>query len=75
MTLYDIIKKLNGPIGPVGESNEDGRRLENIKNLFPLVEQLLMDIKDAADFKTDSRYSMKEIGKAADEFLKQFGIE
>jgi hypothetical protein len=69
MTLYEIVKKLNGPIYPVGESTEDKNRLENIKNLFPLVEQLLMDIKDAADFKNDSRHSMMQIGKRADEFL------
>lgn len=69
MTLYDIVKKLNGPISPRGETNEDNKRLGNLEQLLPLVEQLLMDIRDVAECKNSREHSVREIGKKADEFL------
>jgi hypothetical protein len=69
MTLYEIVKKLNGPILPVGNTTQDNNRLENLKQLFPLVEQLLREIRDAAWYKNKQEHSMREIGKQADEFL------
>ena len=46
MTNHDLVRKVIGPIHPVGESNEDSIRLENLKMMCDLVENLLYDIDD-----------------------------
>ena len=46
MTTHDVVKKLIGNISPVGESNEDAKRLENLKEMCSLVEAILYDIDD-----------------------------
>ena len=33
MELIDVVRKLVGPISPIGESHADEKRFENLKNL------------------------------------------
>ena len=66
--LYSLIKKLTGEITPVGETNEDGRRLKNLKEIISLTEKLVCDIEEASKYKNRIEYSMQEIGKKAYEF-------
>jgi len=75
MTNYDVVKKLIGPINPVGETNTDNERFENLKAMCELVDQLLTDIDDVA-YKNKDRHelSMKRAGEYASKFYDKIGI-
>ncbi len=71
MELYDVVKKLLGEIDPVGETNEDNRRFENLKATTDLVYKLLTDIGYVEDyFKDCHEYSKKKASKFASKFLE-----
>jgi len=65
MEIYDIVKTLIGDIKPVGETNEDERRYQNLEATIKLVDFLLDDIKTASDDSNRQEFSMKKIGKRA----------
>lgn len=44
MELVDVVRKLVGPINPIGESHTDAERLENLKAMTKLLEDLLGDV-------------------------------
>lgn len=69
MTNYDVIKKLLGPIEPIGEANTDEKRYENLEETIDVVNKLLFDLNQAAGYVTRSEYSMRHIGNKATEFL------
>ena len=71
MDYYEIITKLIGPIQPVGESNEDSKRLENLTATTELIDRLLKDVADASDSKNRYEASMKQIGLQADMYLSE----
>ena len=71
MEYYEIVKKLIGPIDPIGETNEDNDRYENLKEVTDLVDKLLFDIVQVALQKDRGEYSISRAGKFADEFLKE----
>jgi len=48
VTLHEIVKKLVGKINPVGETNTDNARYENLKVMTGLVDNLLVDINTVA---------------------------
>lgn len=75
MELKDIVLKLIGEVKPVGESNEDEKRFENLKNLCSLTDDLLTVIDKIVMCKDDYRSSVKEAGEYADKFLTKIGIE
>jgi hypothetical protein len=70
MELKEIVQKLVGSIQPAGESHLDTQRLENLKVMCNLVEDLVYEINLVSRHNKD-RYesSMKEMGKHADNFL------
>ena len=69
MELIDIIMKLNGSILPTGDSHWDHDRLESLKNLIELTDELLSMIHKASSFHDRHEASMKNIGLCAKEFL------
>ena len=69
MDLEDVVLKLVGPIVAVGDSNEDEKRLKNIKALTELVERLLLSIHEASHSANNHQASMKAIGEHARGFL------
>jgi len=72
MTNHDIVKKLVGKIRPVGESNTDAERLENLKEMCSLVEMLLMDIVDMEfDSRDDKQCSVRKCGDYAAKFINE----
>lgn len=75
MTVYDIVHKLIGPINPIGETNTDDRRFENLKDMTELVDQLLTDI-DAVSYvnKDMAEFSRKRAAEYATKFFNQLGI-
>lgn len=68
-TVYDVVKKLIGEISPVGETNEDNRRFENLQELTKLVDQLVMDIDNVSCKKDSYEHSVKKAGEFAYDFL------
>lgn len=75
MELYDVVKKLVGEINPVGETDEDSRRFENLKTLTELVDGLLIDIDYVARKRHRHEYSIKLAGDFASKFLDNHGIK
>jgi hypothetical protein len=74
MTYYDIIKKLIGEIKPVGETNTDNIRLNNLIETIIIVEKLLFDISKIANCRNNHQYSMKKAGEKAYNFLKSIDL-
>ena len=72
MTTYDVVKKLIGPIYPVGDSGEDELRFKNLEIMTLLVHALVMDIDEVSyRNKTRQEDSIKKAVKFADKFLKE----
>ena len=70
-TIYSVFRKLIGDTRPVGETNEDNKRYENLKVMCCVVEQLLCDIDDiACDYKDRQEYSIKRAGELADKWCR-----
>lgn len=70
MTTYEIVYKIIGPIYPLGDSGQDEVRHGNLEEMCDLVEKLLFDINQIAQFKESSERSVKKAGEKADKFLK-----
>ena len=75
MEIIDIVRKLIGPVEPVGETNADDERFKNLESLTELVDRLVFDIDQVAMQKNRIEYSMKRAGLFADKFLADLGIE
>ena len=73
--VIEVARSLIGPIRPVGESQTDEARLENLKEMIVLVDVLISDIDRVAyDFQNNHQASMKLAAKTASDGLDQFGI-
>lgn len=70
MELYDVVKKLIGPIEPVGDSHIDAERLENLKVACDLVDKLVQDINAVAFSVGDHMASVKAAKNYADGFIR-----
>ena len=70
MDLYEVTKKLIGPIDPVGESIIDDIRFENLKAMVKLVNLLMSDIEHIAIANENSNNSsMKRAGDCSRIFI------
>jgi len=70
--VYEVVKKLIGPIKPIGESNTDQDRLENLKKMTELIELLLDDvIKIETAYLYSPRHSEQVCGDFASKFLDE----
>jgi len=69
-TNADVVRKLIGSIQPAGDTNIDDERLENLKAMCELVDNLIAEINDVAfRNKNRSEYSVKKMADYASEFL------
>lgn len=65
-----VVTKLIGPIDPVGETDLDNERFENLKAQCQVVEELIMRIQHVANTcKGRHEFSVKRAGEYADRFL------
>lgn len=70
MTHLEIVQKLIGNIDPVGCSNRDEKRFENLKEMCELVENLVVEIQWVANRNKDAyESSVKRSGEYAYKFL------
>lgn len=65
MDLPEIVKKLTGPIQPVGESNADHDRIENLETVIELTESLILDLIKVSQNDIRTEASMKVMGVRA----------
>lgn len=68
--ITEVVFRLVGQTNPVGESIEDERRLENLKTLMTVTENIISQIIDVSSEKGHYQSSNKEAGQRAYKFLK-----
>lgn len=69
-SIYEVVKKLIGPIEPIGETHTDNDRFENLKVMTELVNNLVSDIDNVGyRFKNNHQFSMKRASEFASKFL------
>ena len=71
MILYEIMNTLIGPIEPMGETNADARRIENLEVMIEVVAMLLDDIHELTRFNGRPEASIKKISNRATEFMAE----
>jgi hypothetical protein len=70
MTYTEIIEKLIGKIQPTGDSNRDLERLDNLKQMCELVNNLIVEIDRVyCDNKESKEHSVKIMAEYANNFL------
>lgn len=70
LELKEIVMSLVGNINPIGETNTDNDRFENLKNLCELVDDLVGKIDDVSYKNKGSReFSVKRASDYANKFL------
>lgn len=70
MDIYEVVKKITGPIKPIGEPSKDAQRYENLENLLELTDKLLVDIRRVA-----REHNNRRAGGLAQHFLEQMRKE
>ena len=71
---YEVVKKLVGPIDPIGETQEDDRRLGNLEIMTYLIDRLLRDIDNVAMKDNCTTASIRKAAKCASDFFDHLGI-
>jgi hypothetical protein len=71
MNYTEIVNKLIGNINPIGESNTDDARYNNLKEMCQLASNLIEQIKAVAIEKESNEYSVKRAANFADKFLTE----
>lgn len=75
MSISDILGKLFGKIVPVGETNQDNIRYENIQNYYEALCYIVSTLRIASQYKDRQEYSMQKIGKECFDILREFDLE
>lgn len=70
MEIKEILERLLGKIEPVGETNEDNKRFENLDRYREVLNFIIDRLLICANYKNDNRYSVNKIGEEAFEILK-----
>ena len=71
-TVIEVVKTLVGEVDAVGSSHLDVERLENLKVMTRVVDELIEEIIQASKTKDYFQYSMQQIGRYAFEYLKEW---
>lgn len=69
MSIEEIMEKLFGTIGPVGETYEDQKRLENIDRLETALNYIIEELINAYNYIESNKYSELKIAEASKEIL------
>jgi hypothetical protein len=69
MENIDIVKKLIGNISPIGETNTDNERFDNLKAMCELANDLITEIDNVSYYKGSGQFSVKRAGEYAKNFL------
>lgn len=67
-----VVSKIIRPIHPVGETNTDNDRFENLKEMCLLIDSLISHIHDVyIEYKDRQEFSVKRLSEYAEQFLKE----
>ena len=77
MELREIVLRLTGPVTPVGETNTDNTRFDNLKTLCSLTNELISVIDSVAyDNRNAYEFSVKRAAEYASKTITTtFGIK
>ncbi len=76
MDIFEVVRKLIGPVDPVGESHTDEVRYDNLKQLTELTEKFLVVIFEIENqYKNNHQASMKRASVHCAEFLDSNSIQ
>ena len=75
LSISEIVNRLFGDIFPVGETNEDNIRYENIHNYYEALSYIISCLRIASNYKDRSEHSMQKIGKQCYDILREFDLE
>lgn len=70
-TIIKIIDALNGSVKPVGETNEDNKRFDNLKTLEEIIDCLLDDVQMLIPNRNRCEYSMNRVSDEAVGYLRE----
>lgn len=73
--VAQVIEKLIGEVGPIGSTEIDDERFENLKSLCELTEYLVNKIAKLSEKRTRSEYSVRRAGAYANAFLIKSRID
>lgn len=71
MTNYDVVKKLIGPINPIGKSEVDEDRMKNLAATLDLIEKLTDDVLEVAKIHHNGESSIKQAKDYASGFIRR----
>lgn len=72
MDVAEVVRKLVGPIEPVGETHTDDKRYENLKAMTQLLDTLIFEVSEVArNNRGGQEYSRNRAGMLAQEFLNE----
>lgn len=74
MDILDVVMRIVGPVDPVGDFDEDGKRLSNLQDLFDLTDGLLKKIDTIASYQ-GKEGTVRLAANKCNEFLDRIGIE
>jgi hypothetical protein len=70
--ITEIVLKIVGPVDPIGETNTDNSRFDNLKVLCELTENLVWIVDEIGYKNKDSyQYSVKRAGAYAFDFIEK----
>lgn len=75
MEIYDVVTKLVGPVLPVGKTETDEIRFDNLKELCALMDRLLDDIGEVAERYGRPEFSINRAAEYAKKFIMSMGIK
>lgn len=71
MNYKEVVDKLIGPVDPVAETNEDSKRLENLKEMCDLASHLMRRIYGVANQLNRHEHSVHRAAAYADNWMKE----
>ena len=69
MEINEIMERLFGTIAPVGETNEDQRRLENVDKIETALNYIIEELLNGYDYIGSNRISEYKIAEKAKDIL------
>ena len=74
--VFEVVKKLIGNISPIGETNTDNMRYDNLKNMIRLSDDIYTLLNDVLyECGNDNRYSIKRTAEKIKEYFDIIGIK
>lgn len=71
-TILEVTQKLIGATEPYGDSAVDCKRIQNLDTLIHVIDALLDDVREAANYRDCYQGSMRDMGMKAYKALQEW---